>query len=67
MHKNDHSIHFSRIIYMSMNSYLITIMQAMSEILTHCSNTKTTIQIYFYNQLKKKSHSIHFSRIIICQ
>ena len=37
-----------------MDSFLITIMQAMSEILTYCSNTKTTIQIYFYNQSKKE-------------
>ena len=37
-----------------MNSYSITIMQAMSEILTSCSNTKTTIQIYIFITNQKK-------------
>ena len=78
--KNDNnhaSIHFSTIknhsyqqnVIMSMNSYLITIMQAMSEILTSAQIQKQQFKyIFITNQKKsnhKNDHSIHFSRIII--
>ena len=53
-----------------MNSYLITIMQAMSEILTRCSNTNQQFKYIFITNQKmsnhKNDHSVHFSRIIIC-